>query len=219
VDTLMRVAAELISSRRHSGLSLGLVTRDKVTVHETKGPDRELVVDSVEPDSPAAKSGIQRGDIIRKVAGQEVTSRLELERQLLDQPGGESFAVELRRNGLDQQVKLALEPAQKSNQAALDLSWSKLGLKLSRAGNDSVVRTNQQLHGGLLVEDVRNEGAAARAGIQRGDILVGLHQWEMLTVENVAYVLTHPDLSTFTPLRFYIIRSGQVHRGWIQTLD
>ena len=70
-----------------------------------------------------------------------------------------------------------------------------------------------------MVLEVRADGAAGKAGIQRGDILVGLHQWEMLTLENVIFVLTHPDLASFNPLRFYIIRSGQVHRGWLQQVD
>jgi serine protease Do len=75
------------------------------------------------------------------------------------------------------------------------------------------------LHGGLAVVDVRSDSPAGKAGIQKGDILVGLHQWEMLSPENVSFVLTHPDLPSFSPLKFYIIRAGQVHRGWLQQLE
>jgi hypothetical protein len=32
-------------------------------------------------------------------------------------------------------------------------------------------------------------------------------------------VLTHPDLATFNPLKFYILRNGQVHRGWLQQIE
>jgi serine protease Do len=103
--------------------------------------------------------------------------------------------------------------------SAADLVWRKLGLKLQPVTAETVSHSNQQLHGGLAVVEVRAEGAAAKAGIQRGDVLVGLHQWEMLTAENVMFVLTHPDLATFNPLRFYIVRTGQVHRGWIQQVD
>jgi hypothetical protein len=41
----------------------------------------------------------------------------------------------------------------------------------------------------------------------------------MLSLDNVAFVLTHPDLATFHPLRFYIVRSGQVHRGWLPQIE
>ena len=42
-------------------------------------------------------------------------------------------------------------------------------------------------------------------------MLVGLHQWEMLTPDNVLYVLNAATWPTFNPLRFYILRNGQVH--------
>ena len=51
-----------------------------------------------------------------------------------------------------------------------------------------------------------------RAGLQRGDILVGLHQWETLNLENIQLVLTHPDLATFLPLRYYVLRGAGASR-------
>ena len=33
-------------------------------------------------------------------------------------------------------------------------------------------------------------------------------------LDNVVFVLTHRDLASFNPLRFYIVRSGQVHRNF-----
>ncbi len=50
-------------------------------------------------------------------------------------------------------------------------------------------------------------------------MLVGLHQWETLSLENVAFVLTHDELATFMPLRFFLVRAGQIHRGWFQQID
>jgi len=84
---------------------------------------------------------------------------------------------------------------------------------------DLVTRVNRQLHGGMEVVAVHADSPAARAGIKKGDILVGLHQWETVTLENVAYVLGHPDLPAFTPLNFYILRSGQVRRGTLSEMN
>ena len=72
---------------------------------------------------------------------------------------------------------------------------------------------NKQLHGGLAVTTINGDGIAAQAGIRKGDILVGLHHWETVTIENVTFVLTHRDLASFSPLNFYILRSGQVRKG------
>jgi serine protease Do len=100
-----------------------------------------------------------------------------------------------------------------------DVVWKKLGLRLRSVESDLVSRTNPQLHGGLAVVEVRPESAAGKAGIQRGDVLVGLHQWETITVDNVIFVLTHRDLPSFNPLSFYIVRAGQLHRGWIPQVE
>src|SRR5581483_8770918 len=100
-------------------------------------------------------------------------------------------------------------------QTPLELVWSKLGMHLAPIATEQVARINRQLHGGLEVTAVHSESAAAKAGIRKGDILVGLHQWETLTLDNVLYVLNHPDWSNFQPLSFYIVRGGQVRRGWL----
>src|SRR5262249_57834216 len=95
----------------------------------------------------------------------------------------------------------------------------RLGLRLQPISAETVTRSNPQLHGGLLVSDVRPDSTAGRAGLQRGDILIGLHQWETLNVESVEWVLTRPELPTITPLKFFILRAGQVHRGVLPVAD
>ena len=116
----------------------------------------------------------------------------------------------------------AASPAAAVSSASLsseDLIWRKLGVRLRAVTAQSVAAANPQLHGGLTVTDIRPDGPAYKAGIQRGDVLVGLHQWEMLTEDNVIYVLNNADLATFNPVRFYVLRGGQVHRGTVQTAD
>lgn len=218
VDNMLRVAADMLSARRRLGLTHGLVCTDKVETPNGR-PVRELVVGDLEAGGPAARAGVQKGDVIVKVGGAAVACRLELERAFLDRAEGEAVPVELRRNGQVQQVKLALEPQNRSAAPGSDLVWRRLGVKVDRAEVDQVTKTNGQLHGGLKIEDIRPDSVASKGGLQKGDILVGLHQWEMLTIDNVLFVLNHPDLASFNPLRFYIIRAGQVHRGWLQTAE
>jgi serine protease Do len=255
VDSMLRVAADMLSIRKRNSTWHGLVLHDQVQP-EADGADRvgepdgqavrasasvastaprALVVERVEPGSPAAQAGIQRHDVITQVGDMAVTCQLELERALLDRPVGDRVSLALRRprapvatatptadKGTDggvERVELVLQALDRAPRAPDDLVWRKLGLHVQPVGADVVARTNQQLHGGLLVLDVNAQGVAGKAGIQRGDILVGLHQWEMLTADNVVFVLSHPDLASFNPLRFYIVRNGQVHRGWMQQVD
>ena len=175
---------------------------------------RSLTVDHIEPASPAAQAGLQAGDVLVKAAGQPLECCLDLERALLGHSAGERVGMVVRRKGTEQSVDLVLQIVERpAPPAPLDVVWKKLGVRLRPVEPELVSRASSQLHGGLAVVDVRAESAAGKAGIQRGDILVGLHQWETLSLDNVVFFLTHPDLASFSPVRFYVIRNGQVRRG------
>jgi serine protease Do len=227
VETMIRVTGNMLRTRGQGrgnptagATGLGLVVRDnlRLTHDETSGL-RTVTVERIEANSAAAKAGLQRGDVLVKVGDVSLASTLDVERALVDGTPGDHIPVVLRRDGAEQKIEVVVEAVRGATPVSTDMVWRRIGLRLQTIAPEEIARTHPQLHGGLLVGDVRAEGAAAKAGIQRGDILVGLHQWEMLNLENVQFVLNHPDLASFSPLRFYILRAGQVHRGWLQTLD
>jgi serine protease Do len=218
VDTMIRVVRGMMSVRLRSGTWHGLVCRDRL---EPLGQAlvRSVVLERAEAGGPAAQAGLKRGDVLLQVGGVRVASTIDVERGLLDKPAGDRVPVIVRRGNTEKHFELRLQTADRAAPAPADLIWRKLGLRLSPADGDMVTRVNSQLHGGLSVLDVDADGLAGKAGIKRGDILVGLHHWETLTVDNVAFVLNHPDLASFHPLCFFIIRSGEVRRGWLGQID
>lgn len=236
VDSALRVAAEMLSVRKRNGTWHGFVCRDVVKAAEAQDSGnqasaakssageppalvRSLVVERAESGSPAGRAGVQVGDVLIQVGDLRVACGLDLERALLDRAAGDKVPVLLNRKGKEQRLELVLQAAEQTAAAPTDLVWRKLGLRLSAVHSELVSRSNSQLHGGLAVVDLNPEGPAAKAGIQRGDILVGLHQWETVNLDNVAFVLNHPDLPSFNPLRFFILRSGLVLHGWLQRID
>ncbi len=223
VDTMIRVAGNMLAGKsKGPGASVvahGLQLRDEVKATKAEPPQRFAVVEHLDEGSPGAKAGLLPGDVVVRAGGVPVASGLDLERALLDHAAGEKVALVVRRGSEEQKVELVLDAARLVPTPASDQVWRRLGLRLQTVSPEAVSRNHPQLHGGLLVAEVRSESAAAKAGIQRGDILVGLHQWEMLTAENVQFVLNHADLASFSPLRFYILRDGQVHRGWVQPAE
>ena len=88
-------------------------------------------------------------------------------------------------------------------------------MKVIPVAADTVAKANPALRGGLLVTEVSAGGVAGSAGVLRGDILVGLHQWETLRPDDIAFVLTHRDLATFLPLKFFIARDGRLRDGFL----
>ncbi len=219
-DNMIRTVSDLFRARRRNITFDGMVLRDQVdTTSDT--PLRWVTIDRVETDSPAAKAGLQTGDKLEQIADTKIRTSIDIERAFLECKAGDSLAVIARRDDHDVRVDLVLTGPDRTPRppVTLDIAWRKLGLQLAPIANDAVSKVNRQLNGGLEVTAVLDESAAAKAGIKKGDILVGLHQWETLSVDNVHYVLSHPELPTFSPLSFYILRQGQVRRGYLANMN
>ena len=69
-------------------------------------------VDRVVPDSPAAKAGLQAGDLIIKVNGQQVRSYLDIGRQLAGYNPGDLVPFLTTRDGVEHARKIFLMPRQ-----------------------------------------------------------------------------------------------------------
>ncbi len=124
----------------------------------------------------------------------------------------------VNRGGAEKRCELTLASADRSIQtvSAVDVVWQKLGVQLAPVAPEMVTRVNSDLRGGMEVTAVSTTGLAARAGIRKGDILIGLQQYETVTLDNVTYVLNLPELAGGGPVPFFILRGGQVRRGQIE---
>jgi serine protease Do len=228
VDTMIRAAGRMLASRAPQGSAkarLGLVVKDEVHASTATTPGetaslRTVVVDSLEQGSPAARAGLERGDVLLAVADTPIVSSLDVERALFDRPDGEHVPFRYRRGGLEKSAEVALEVGrggiEQAANASGDLAWQKLGVHVRPVGAEAVNRSYPQFRGGLAITDVRPDSPADRAGVQRGDILVGLHKFEMLSNDHIQYVINHPDVTPTQPMKFYVLRSGQLQGGKVQ---
>ncbi len=204
VDTMIERAAEMLSVRKRNGVRHGLIVKDHVErVSEESSVRRWVSVEAVEA---GAAAGFQSGDIIEKVGDVVVNTTIDVERGFLDR-GLTPVNVVIRRKGDQVKLDLTLQPLEKGT---IDVVQRRLGLKLAPAARDVVIRTDAQLRGGLSITEAIAGSPAAKAGLQRGDILIGFHQWEAITLDNVLYMLNHKDLSTFSPVKTFFIRDGKV---------
>src|SRR3990172_58496 len=128
IDRVKHIAAELLSIRRLNHRWEGLVCREC----DPSGRKAGLVIERLEARSPAAKSGLEQGDVIVQVAGTPVWNSLDLERVLLDSRAGDQVQIVVQRQNAEKSMSLVLEPVPTvplSGPAAV--VWSRLGLKLS----------------------------------------------------------------------------------------
>src|SRR5213083_1000924 len=156
-----RVMKDLVSYGEVRHAWVGLVVQNLTPdLAQHFGVRRGVVVAQVEPKSPAEGAGIARGDAVTKVDGHEVGSREEFEQRIEDHAEGDRITLTLRREGRDEDVRLATAtfPAARAD----ELAWQLLGLQA--AGSED----------GLVVSRVRPGSPAARIGVQRGDRLLGL---------------------------------------------
>ena len=212
VDTMIVKAAEMLSVRRRFGLRHGLVVADKFDrPAEDAALRRWLAVQAVEPGSPAAEAGVKPGDVVEQVGDLAVVTSIDLERALFEVPA-KAVPVRLKRGGSSETVEVALNlrPVAAAPTTPADQVWVKLGLRLVPVGASAVTQTDRQLRGGMAVTEVAAGSAAAKAGLQRGDVLIGLHLWESINLDNVLFVLNHKDLATFSPVKAYYVRNGEL---------
>ena len=192
---------------------IGKVTygADVETVYEN-GSSR-VVVTSVPSGSPAEKAGLRTGDVILTAGDRIIDRRLDLERTMLDRQVGEEIEFEIERDGQKLNVSLVLGEASGLRRSLDDQSWNLLGMRLEPIPTATFRKYHSRYRGGLKVVTVRDGSPAAQHGIRRGDILVGMHKWETISDDNVAYILSSAEFKATQPFKFYILRNSDTLYG------
>ena len=133
------------------------------------------LVSEPQPNSPAAKAGIESGDVITAVDGNTVNDARELARRIGTMAPGTSVKLTVMHQGQEKTVTLTLgtlpnektaSNAKDNQQATPDSDMPKLGLTLAPGkGSDDG-------NGGVVVTAVDPNGVAADHGFQVGDVIL-----------------------------------------------
>lgn len=206
VDNALDMASRLLTIEKVDSHWHGLRARD---VNGDSG--RQLVVESVVKDSPADKAGIRVGDVISSIDDRRVDRAIDFERTLIGRPTGEEVPLTVNRQGDSHYLSLVLTRRTPQSPASVaDDAWRQLGLRLQPIPASQFRHRSTRYRGGLRVVSVREDSAAERQGIRSGDVLVGMHIWETISLENVAYILKHAKTEQ---LKFYILRGTDTLYG------
>ena len=179
----------LNNGNAHLGVILDEVTPEKA--QELKLPAvAGAIVTSVEANSPAAKAGLEKGDVIVEFDGIRVRSSAELRRLIHETPPGRTVAIKVKHGGQDRTVSAKLgAPANwhsnptvpgmfipPMNLPDFDFSKSPARASLGISGDDLTSQLAQffgvKQGKGVLVREVMLGSAAEKAGLKAGDVIV-----------------------------------------------
>ncbi|KVE26202.1 serine peptidase [Burkholderia vietnamiensis] len=201
IDEAMRVADQLKATgkvtRGRIAVAIGEVTKD---VADSIGlPKAEgALVSSVEPGGPADKAGIQPGDIILKFNGRSVDAASDLPRMVGDTKPGAKATVTVWRKGQARElpITIAETPAETTAKAEQRKSApqkprqaNSLGLTVSDIPAEQM--KSLKLKNGVQIDGV--DGPAARAGLQRGDIVLRVGDTDITSAKQFADVTAQLD--------------------------
>jgi len=180
IDDAIKVADQLRSGgkvvRGRIGVSIAPVTKD---VAESIGLGKPVgaLVQAVEPGTPAAKAGVEAGDIITKFNGQVIDKAPDLPRLVAaTRPGTKSTLQVFRRGAYKEldvtvaELDTAKPKAEAEGKEAPKLASSSLGLSL--ADLSAAQKRELKIDGGVLVEGA--DGPAAKAGLRAGDVILSV---------------------------------------------
>jgi serine protease Do len=176
------------------------------------GP-RGVIVEAVHRQSPAESTGMKAGDVITRIGDVPVARPLDIERGLLGHRAGDSVSVTVLRAGSEEKLDLALVAVRRDAVPLDERCWREIGLRVEQVPAARVQRLQSRYRGGLVVTEVRDGGPAQEQGIKEGDILVGLHVWETIIPENIAYILDKAEEEHLNPIKFYVLRGRETLFG------
>lgn len=177
IDVANKIQAQLVAhgkvTRGRLGVSIQEVNQSLADSFGLKQADGALVA-AVEKNSPAAKAGIETGDVIVAVDGQKVDHSADLSARISDLSPGEKAKLDIVRKGESKTLTVVIGEMQTAGDPTKGDDGN--GNEKSRLGVlvrplDPSEREDGQY--GVVVE--RAAGPAARAGIQPGDVILSFN--------------------------------------------
>ncbi len=186
----MQIKDQLVKNgkvtRGRIGVVIQSVTQDLAESFGMKTP-KGAIVSQVEKDGPAAKAGLQEGDIITAVNGKAIDDSVDMPVIIGSMAPGSIAKLSIIRNNKDMTLDVKVEEAPNesaSSNASKTAAANKLGVTVRPLNDEEKAKAETE---GLLVTE--STGAARKAGIREGDIIVNVNGVKIKKTDDLARVL------------------------------
>jgi len=155
---------------------------------------RGAFVSQVMPKSSAAKAGIKAGDVIVTMNGKAISSFASFRAEIGTLPVGSKMSLGILRDGKPVTVDVTLE---QSAQTQVESGNIYTGIEGAELSNGQV--GNQK---GVKVDSVKAGSAAARIGLKKGDVILGVNQQPIQNLGELRKILdSKPSVLALNILR------------------
>ena len=191
IDVALKVKDQIVATGKATHGRLGVTVQDlNQSLADSFGIKQVggALISNVAPGSAASSAGLKSGDVITEVNGEPVLGSGSLSNLVGMSAPGEHVKLKVWRDHQERTIEAKLGGASDDVQTVADAGASGpggLGLSLRPLTRDE--KREAKLESGLVVEDVG--GAAARAGIQAGDVLLAINGRSVQSLEQIRSVL------------------------------
>jgi serine protease Do len=221
IDVARNVEEQLVKTGHVVRGRIGVTIQDvNAQLAQSFGLDRPrgALVSMVETDGPAAKAGLTAGDVILGVNGRPIERYGELSGTIAAMKPGADASLQVWRDGKQQTIPVKVVELKEQQPQEAKAGGRPGGrpasqpdaLGLTVRPLDPQEKDQAETQGTLVVEDVT--GAAASAGVQAGDIILGVNGKRVKTSKelqdaskaagkNVALLIQRDDAQIFIPLK------------------
>jgi serine protease Do len=193
IDVALDVSNQLKKDGKVNRGWLGVVIQEvNKDLAESFGLDKPAgaLVAQIMPDGPAAKAGLQVGDVILSMNGQPIDMSADLPHLVGGLKAGAKASLDVVREGKHRTVDVTVgamptdDPDMNGDaQGSADTDSNRLGVTVGDLTADQ--KKQLQLQSGVLVKDV-DDGPAAMIGLQPGDVITHLNNTALTSAKQFA---------------------------------
>ncbi|MGC1481933.1 MAG: trypsin-like peptidase domain-containing protein [Chthoniobacterales bacterium] len=206
INLATRISSQIISEGRfmRPWLGIGIETFESNDYSQSQFPNLTsgVLVRSVLPIGPSARSGLRENDVIVSVDGLSVETAQDLQREILGKEIGQDVALEVWRSGRIEQLTVTTAERNDGLMRAANTGGSQrltptpaptypsfnestAGMEVKTLTADEAIALKLQAERGVVVMAVEAGSPAELARVQRGDVITSLGSQEVRTVDDL----------------------------------
>ena len=220
VDQVLDIVSNLIQQKVGRRFYHGVQGRTRWVEED----ESRFEVTSVAAGSAADKHGIIPGDQILQVNGRSVRNHLDFELSLLEVTTNSELKFEVANS--DGEVGLVSLQQRRGSSTTPRLTgvnqriWTSFGIQGEPVTQTTLRSLNAQMdttyEAGLKLTSIRKGSVAAMHGLESGDILLGIRNWQTASMNDLDFILRQDEVRSGEQSQFFIVRAKKTMIGTLQ---